>query len=132
MEALNGVEVIGFDDIAQWESWLADHHDLQAGVWMKNAKLRSGKASIPHSDALDVCLCYGWIDSQRKAYDETYYLQKFTPRRPKSQWSKINVGRVEALIAAGRMRAPGLAEVSAAKADGRWDAARASQKSAAP
>lgn len=84
--------------------------------------------SLIYPEALEVALCYGWIDGQAKRVDETYYLQKFTPRRRRSMWSKINVGKVEALIAAGRMQAPGLAAVEAAKADGRWDAAYTSPK----
>jgi len=81
-------------------------------------------------EALDVALCYGWIDGQGKPYDEAYYLQKFTPRRPKSLWSGVNVKKVEALIEAGRMRQPGLKEIEAAKADGRWNLAYESQKNA--
>ena len=130
MEALNGLEIIAFNDAAQWESWLANHYELQAGVWLKIAKKSSGIASVTHMEALDVALCYGWIPGQRKPYDEASYLQKFTRRRPKSLWSKVNIGKVEALIAAGRMQAPGLAEILAAKADGRWDAAYESQKKA--
>lgn len=130
MEALNGLEIIAFNDAAQWESWLANHYELQAGVWLKIAKKSSGIASVTPMEALDVALCYGWIPGQRKPYDEAYYLQKFTRRRPKSLWSKVNIGKVEALIAAGRMQAPGLAEILAAKTDGRWDAAYESQKKA--
>jgi len=128
MEALKGIEIIAFNDAAQWESWLANHYELQAGVWLKIAKKSSGIASVTPMEALDVALCYGWIPGQRKPYDEAYYLQKFTRRRPKSLWSKVNIGKVEALIAAGRMQAPGLAEILDAKADGRWDAAYESQK----
>ena len=130
MEALNGIEIIAFNDTAQWKSWLANHYELQAGVWLKIAKKSSGIASVTPMEALDVALCYGWIPGQRKPYDEAYYLQKFTRLRPKSLWSKVNIGKVEALIAAGRMQAPGLAEILAAKADGRWDAAYESQKNA--
>ena len=130
MEALNGLEIISFEDAAGWEAWLADHHDRRAGVWLKIARKDAGKTSVTPADALEVALCYGWIDSHRKGLDEAFFLQKYSPRRPKSSWSKINVERVEALIAAGRMQAPGLAEVSAAKADGRWDAAYESQRNA--
>jgi uncharacterized protein YdeI (YjbR/CyaY-like superfamily) len=130
MEELDGAEIVTFDDAAQWESWLADHHDLQAGVWLKIAKKGSGKSSVTPMEALDACLCYGWIDSQRRSFDETYFLQKYSPRRPGSSWSKINVDKVETLIAAGRMRPPGLAAIAAAKADLRWDAAYESQKNA--
>ena len=130
VDTLNGLEIIGFEDAAGWEAWLADHHDRRAGVWLKIARKNAGKASLTHAEALEVALCYGWIDSHRKGLDEAFFLQKYSPRRPKSSWSKINVERVEALIAAGRMQAPGLAEVSAAKADGRWDAAYESQRNA--
>ena len=90
----------------------------------------SGVASLTDDEAVDVGLCYGWISGQRRALDEVYYLQKYVPRRPRSRWSQVNVRKVEELMAAGRMRPPGLAEVEAAKADGRWDAAYASQKEA--
>src|SRR5215510_12051142 len=101
-------------DAAQWEAWLAAHHEQQCGVWLKIAKKGSGTVSITLLEALDIALCYGWIDSQRKAYDTAYYLQRYSPRRAKSPWSKLNVERVETLMAVGRVRAPGLAEVLAA------------------
>lgn len=103
---------------------------LTEGVWMKVAKKGSAAKSIEINDALDTALCYGWIDGQRRAYDENFYLQKYTPRRPKSLWSKVNIAKVEALIAAGRMKEPGQAAINMAKADGRWDAAYASQRTA--
>ncbi len=130
MEELDGVDIIAFADAAQWESWLADHDERTAGVWVKIAKKNSGKTSVTPAEALDVALCHGWIDSQRKTYDEDHYLQRYSPRRPNSSWSQINVDKVEALIAAGRMREPGLAAIRAAKADGRWDAAYQSQRNA--
>src|SRR5262245_20745811 len=117
-------------DVAQWEAWLAAHHERQSGVWLKIAKTGSDHASITLMDALDSALCYGWIDSQRKACDAAYYLQRYSPRRAKSPWSKRNVNRVEALMALGRVRAPGLVEVLADTADGRWDAAYESQRNA--
>ena len=116
-------EVLAFADAAGWEAWLADHHSRPDGVWLRIAKKGSGLASVTVAEALDVALCYGWIDGQRKALDEHHYLQKYTPRRPRSTWSKVNVAKAEALIAAGRMRAPGMAAIEAAKADGRWAAA---------
>jgi uncharacterized protein YdeI (YjbR/CyaY-like superfamily) len=130
MEAVEGSDVIACADAAQWEAWLADHHQRPGGVWLKLAKKSSGIGSLTHKEALEIALCYGWIDSQRRAYDETYFLQRYSPRRPRSSWSRVNVDRVEALIAAGRMRTAGLAEVLAAKADGRWDAAYESQRNA--
>ncbi len=121
---------IAFRDAAAFESWLAEHVDQEAGVWLKMAKKSSGIASLTEDEAVDLGLCYGWISGQRRALDEQFYLQKYVPRRPRSRWSQVNVRKVEALTAAGRMRPSGLAEVQAAKADGRWDAAYASQKDA--
>ncbi|HEY6737991.1 MAG TPA: YdeI/OmpD-associated family protein [Actinopolymorphaceae bacterium] len=124
-------DALVFADAAAWETWLSAHHDDSGGVWLKIAKRGSGRRStVTVSEALDVALCYGWIDSQRRALDDSYYRQRYTPRRRTSSWSKVNVEKVEALIAAGRMRAPGLAQVEAAKADGRWDAAYESQRRA--
>ena len=130
MDALDGVEVTAFPDPAAWESWLAANHQLQAGVWLKLAKKSSGIPSVTDDEVVDIGLCYGWVSGQRKALDERYYLQKYVPRRPRSLWSQVNVDKVEKLLAAGRMREPGMAEVRAAQADGRWDAAYASQKEA--
>jgi uncharacterized protein YdeI (YjbR/CyaY-like superfamily) len=121
---IGGAEVIACRDGAAWEAWLADHHTLQAGVWLKVAKKGSNLASVTISEALDVALCYGWIDGQRRALDDRFYLQKYTPRRPRSNWSRANVEKAAALIAAGRMREPGFAAIAAAKADGRWARAR--------
>jgi uncharacterized protein YdeI (YjbR/CyaY-like superfamily) len=126
----DAAEVIAFRDAAEFEAWLNEHVDRTAGVWLKIAKKGSGVASLTDDEAVDVGLCYGWISGQRKALDEVYYLQKYVPRRPRSRWSQVNVRKVEELTAAGRMRPPGFAEVDAAKADGRWDGAYASQKEA--
>jgi uncharacterized protein YdeI (YjbR/CyaY-like superfamily) len=117
------VEVIAFANGAEWEGWLAGHHRSSLGVWLKIAKKGSGAVTVTNEEALDIALCHGWINGQRKALDEVHYLQKYTRRRPRSTWSKVNVAKVEALIAAGRMREPGMAEVAAAKEDGRWAAA---------
>lgn len=130
MDALDGEPVFVFDNAAQWESWLAEHHERQAGVWLTIARKGSGRASPTPVEALDVALCYGWIDSQRRSHDAVSFLQRYSRRRPRSLWSKVNIGKVEALVAAGRMRAPGFAEIAAAKADGRWDAAYESQRNA--
>ncbi|MEN8651284.1 YdeI/OmpD-associated family protein [Streptomyces sp. 21So2-11] len=121
-------QIIHFEDSARLEAWLADHYGVQCGIWVKIAKKNSGVASVTHPEALDVALCHGWIDGQRKSCDDTYYLQKFTPRRARSLWSKVNIRKAEGLVAAGRMREPGFAEILAAKADGRWDAAYESQR----
>jgi len=130
MEALDGVEIVVFRDAAAWESWLAENYELQAGVWLKIAKKRSGIPSVTDDEVVDIGLCYGWISGQRRSFDEHYYLQKYVPRRAKSLWSRVNVDKVEMLLAAGRMRETGLAEVRAAQADGRWEAAYESQKNA--
>lgn len=114
--------VIAFVDEAAWEAWLIAHADAP-GLWLKIAKKTAGIASVDYAGALDVALCHGWIDGQKRGFDAQYFLQRFTPRRPKSLWSKINIGHVERLIAAGRMRAGGQREIDAAKADGRWAAA---------
>jgi uncharacterized protein YdeI (YjbR/CyaY-like superfamily) len=106
-----------------WERWLDRNHGKQEGVWLKFAKKASGKRTVTYGEALDVALCYGWIDGQTKGLDDAYYLQRFTPRRARSKWSKINRDKVGALIEQGRMKPAGLAEVERAKADGRWDAA---------
>lgn len=111
-----------FRNAAAWEKWL-EANDGASGLWLKIAKKDSGIASVSYVEALDVALCHGWIDGLMRSFDERFYLQRFTPRKAKSLWSKINVGKAEALIAAGRMRAGGLREIEAAKADGRWDAA---------
>lgn len=118
------LDILTCEDAAAWEAWLAANYRLHQGVWLKIAKQHTGVASVTNDEAVDVGLCWGWISGHRKALDETYFLQRYTPRRPRSNWSAVNVAKVEALIAAGRMQPPGLAEVDAAKADGRW--ARAS------
>ncbi len=120
--------VIAFRDVAQFETWLDAHVELQVGVWLKIAKNGSGVASLTDDEAVDVGLCFGWISGQRKSCDKVYYLQKYVPRRRRSRWSQINVAKVEQLQAAARMRPSGLAEVEAAKADGRWAAAYQSQR----
>ncbi|WUI03350.1 YdeI/OmpD-associated family protein [Spirillospora sp. NBC_00431] len=117
-----------FADAGQWEAWLADNHQTEGGVWLRIAKKGAPVAAITIGEALDVALCYGWIDSQRKTLDEHSYLQRYSRRRKGSPWSRRNVDRVAELTAEGRMRPPGLAEVAAAQADGRWDAAYAAQR----
>jgi uncharacterized protein YdeI (YjbR/CyaY-like superfamily) len=129
--AVNEAVVIAFRDAAEFEAWLDAHAGLRAGVWLKIAKKGSGVPSLTADEAVDLGLCYGWVSGQRKPCDEVYYLQKYVPRRPRSRWSQVNVAKVEELIAAGRMRPPGLAEVEAAKTDGRWAAAYQSQRNTA-
>jgi len=130
MEISTKIEPLDFANAAEWQTWLDDHYDQSDGVWLLIAKKGSGKASIGITEAGDIAICYGWIDSQRKSYDQVSYLQRYSPRRPRTPWSRINVERAEALMAAGRMQAPGLAEIHAAQADGRWDAAYLPQKEA--
>ena len=124
------MELLDLPDPAAWESWLAEHHQERSEAWLRIAKRHSGLTSVTIAEALDVALCFGWIDGQRKALDDRSYLQRYTPRRPRSSWSQVNVGKVEALLAAGRMQPAGLAEVDAAKSDGRWDAAYEPQRTA--
>lgn len=120
--------VLPFASRKAWADWLAKQHDRSAGVWLKLSKKDSGIASVTYEEALDVALCYGWIDGQKKGFDDKYWLQKFTARGAKSMWSKINTGKAERLIASGEMKPAGLKAIEAAKQDGRWDAAYASQK----
>jgi uncharacterized protein YdeI (YjbR/CyaY-like superfamily) len=110
---------------AAFESWLRRHHARETEVWLRIYKKSSGVATITHALALDVALCWGWIDGTGKSFDDRSFLQRFTPRRPKSVWSQINRDHIARLTAAGRMTAAGQRQVDAAKADGRWDAAYA-------
>src|SRR6476660_2369174 len=119
-----------FADPGELEAWLEESHDSSAGVWLKIAKKGTGKRSITYAEALELALCFGWIDSQKRGFDESYFLQRFTPRRPRGRWSKINREKAEALLTAKQMRPAGLAEVEAAKADGRWEAAYEGQRTA--
>jgi len=111
---------------ADWEAWLEEHHATESAVWLRLAKKGSGVAIITREEAVEIALCYGWIDGQARTQDEVYWLLRFTPRTRRSKWSQINREAAEALIRAGRMKPAGLAAVEAAKADGRWDAAYAS------
>ena len=125
------MDVLDFPDAAEWESWLAANHDGRSEAWLRIAKRHSGLVSVTVTEALDVALCYGWIDGQRRAYDDVSFLQRYSRRRPRSSWSRVNVAKVEALVAAERMQPAGLAEVEAARADGRWQSAYESQRTAA-
>jgi len=120
---VSGREIIPFDSQAAWEAWLAANHTKTGGVWVRMAKKASGIPSVTYPEALEAALCYGWIDGQRDRFDDQWFIQRFTPRRARSNWSKVNATKVEQLIAGGRMQPPGLAEVERAKADGRWDRA---------
>jgi uncharacterized protein YdeI (YjbR/CyaY-like superfamily) len=114
-----------FASAKAFETWLSKNHDRATEIWLRIYKKDSGVRSVNHAEALDVALCWGWIDGIRKAYDGQSFLQRFTPRRPKSIWSQINRRHVARLVAAGRMTPYGLEQVTAAKADGRWQAAYA-------
>lgn len=116
-------EVLECAAVAEWEAWLASHHASAREVWLRLAKKGSGRVTVSRAEALEVALCYGWIDGQAKTQDERYWLQRFTPRTRRSKWSKVNCEAAERLIAEGRMKPAGLAVVEAARADGRWDAA---------
>ena len=130
VETVEGLAVIAFDGGKELEAWLEEHHGDTPGIWLLLAKKGTDLPSPTADEILDGTLVYGWITGKRIGRDERTYLQKITPRRPRSLWSQVNVRQVEALTAAGRMREPGLAEVRAARADGRWEAAYPSQKDA--
>jgi uncharacterized protein YdeI (YjbR/CyaY-like superfamily) len=123
MDMFIDLQVLLFNNKEDWRAWLEKNHKLSRGLWLKHAKKSSGKKSVSYEEALQEALCYGWVDSQKQAYDGDYYLQKFTPRGPRSVWSKINVAKVEALIQMGKMQPAGFAAINLAKQDGRWDAA---------
>jgi uncharacterized protein YdeI (YjbR/CyaY-like superfamily) len=124
------LETRAFRDAAAFERWLARHHDRAPGLWLRIHKKHTGLPTVTYAEALDVALCWGWIDGIRKGLDEQSFVQRFTPRRPKSVWSQINREHVARLTAAGRMTPHGQRHVDAAKADGRWDAAYAPIRSA--
>jgi len=115
--------IVPFASRRAWEGWLEGRHASSDGVWLKIARKGSGIESVTFAEALDVALCYGWIDSQRAGFDGLYFLQRFTPRKPGSKWSRVNREKVAGLIAEGRMRPAGFREIERAEADGRWDAA---------
>jgi uncharacterized protein YdeI (YjbR/CyaY-like superfamily) len=122
--------ILLFASSVELEAWLDDNHAAAGGIWLKIAKKGSGVESVTYAEALELALCFGWIDSQKRGFDEKHFLQRFTPRRPRGKWSRINREKAEVLIGDGAMRGAGLAEVEAAKADGRWDAAYAGQRTA--
>jgi uncharacterized protein YdeI (YjbR/CyaY-like superfamily) len=122
--------VLLFADPDELEAWLEENHESSQGVWLKIAKKGAAESSVTYAEALELALCFGWIDSQKRGFDETHFLQRFTPRRPRGRWSRINREKAEALIAAEKMRPTGLAEVEAARADGRWEAAYEGQRTA--
>ncbi|HEY0317812.1 MAG TPA: YdeI/OmpD-associated family protein [Solirubrobacterales bacterium] len=119
-----------FATAADFELWLDENHAAPEGIWLKIAKTGASEPSVTYGEALELGLCFGWIDSQKRGLDEEHFLQRFTPRRPRGRWSKINRVKAEALIEAGKMRPAGMVEVEAAKADGRWEDAYDGQRNA--
>jgi uncharacterized protein YdeI (YjbR/CyaY-like superfamily) len=115
--------ILSFNSQKEWEAWLKSNHVDSNGVWLLLLKKRPAEKFLTYAEALDVALCYGWIDGQKNRHDEKSWLQKFTPRRPRSSWSKKNIEHAERLIKAKKMKPAGLAEIEAAKKDGRWNAA---------
>jgi uncharacterized protein YdeI (YjbR/CyaY-like superfamily) len=119
-----------FASQADWERWLEKHHAQSAGLWLKIAKKGSEHETVLYPEALESALCYGWIDGQKGSHGEDFWLQKFTPRRARSRWSRINRDKAAELVEQGRMKQAGLAEVERARADGRWEAAYEGQSRA--
>jgi uncharacterized protein YdeI (YjbR/CyaY-like superfamily) len=130
MSAKSDLTVQSFASREEWRTWLAAHHAASPGLWLKIAKKDSGVDSVTYSEALDVALCFGWIDGQKDKLDAVHWLQRFTPRQPRGRWSKVNRERVEKLLADGEMEPAGLSQVDAAKGDGRWDTAYEGQRTA--
>jgi uncharacterized protein YdeI (YjbR/CyaY-like superfamily) len=127
---MNKLPVKPFPSQREWEAWLEANHETSTGIWLKIAKKASGIETVTHPEALESALCYGWIDGQRRSLDEKFFLQKFTPRGPRSTWSRVNREKANELVARDRMQAAGLREVERAKADGRWEAAYEPQSTA--
>jgi len=126
--SVQDLPVLAFGSAADWEAWLESEHVTSDGIWLKVGKKTAPEPSVSYAEALEVALCFGWIDGQKRAFDGDYWLQRFTPRKPGSKWSKINTEKADALIAAGRMRPAGQLQADKARADGRWDAAYAGQR----
>jgi uncharacterized protein YdeI (YjbR/CyaY-like superfamily) len=122
--------IVEVADQQGWRAWLEANHASPTGVWLKFAKKGSPTPTVTYDEAIEEALCFGWIDGQSRGYDDHFYLQRFTPRRPRSKWSQINREKAARLLAEGRVRPPGLAQIEAAKADGRWDAAYPAQSAA--
>lgn len=120
---LSDLNIVECPDDAHWERWLQEHHATAPDAWVKIAKKGSGVTTVHYPEVLDTAICFGWIDAVRRPLDDTYFLQRFTPRGPRSRWSQVNRDKATALTAAGRMHAAGHAQVQAAQGDGRWEAA---------
>jgi uncharacterized protein YdeI (YjbR/CyaY-like superfamily) len=130
MDSKQDLPIIAFASQKDWKRWLQAEHETAKGLWLKLAKKGAPIASISYDEAVESALCYGWIDGQKGAYDERFWLQRFTPRGPRSKWSKINREKASQLLAEDRMKTAGLAQVEQAKEDGRWEAAYESQRTA--
>nr|WP_234375017.1 MULTISPECIES: YdeI/OmpD-associated family protein [unclassified Streptomyces] len=124
------LEIVAFESAEAFEAWLGENHAVSPGIWLKLRKKSPGVVALDYAQALDVALCYGWIDGQKAGLDDQWWLQRFTPRTARSKWSKVNRDKVAALIEQGRMQPAGQAEIDRAKADGRWDAAYDSSRTA--
>ncbi|MFI8326793.1 YdeI family protein [Streptomyces sp. NPDC085529] len=125
------LEIVVFASAEEFQAWLGENHAVSRGIWLKLRKKGPGIVALDYGQALDVALCYGWIDGQKRSFDDQWWLQRFTPRTARSRWSKVNRDKVAALIEQGRMRPPGQAEVDRARADGRWEAAYDGSRTAA-
>jgi uncharacterized protein YdeI (YjbR/CyaY-like superfamily) len=123
----NDLPILQFPNRSAWERWLENHHESSAGVWLKIARKRSGAVTLTYPEALEEAIRYGWIDGQKGAHDDGFWLQRFGPRGPRSKWSQVNRDKATELIEQGRMRPAGIAQVEAARQDGRWEAAYAPQ-----
>lgn len=123
-------DVLSLVSSRSWEAWLTDHHATSSGVWLKIVKKSSVMKGLSYEEALDAALCFGWIDGKKNAFDSDYWLQRFTPRTPRSKWSRINVERAVRLTEHGKMKTPGLTQIARAKADGRWEVAYEPQSAA--
>src|ERR1700674_1871056 len=130
VDTKQGLPIMSFGSVRKFETWLGSQHRASSGIWLKIAKKDSGIASITYAQALEIALCHGWIDGQKAPFDGTWWLQKFTPRGPRSKWSKINRARALELIGPGRMRPAGRAAVEEAQRTGRWERAYDSQRTA--
>lgn len=130
MEERKGLPVLAFAGPGEWQAWLAEHDTTSAGLWLKLAKKGAAVVTVTYAEAVDVALCHGWIDGLAGGYDDTFWLQRFTPRGPRSKWSQINREKAERLIEAGLMQPAGLAAIEAARQDGRWDNAYPSSSTA--
>ncbi|MEU6383152.1 YdeI/OmpD-associated family protein [Streptomyces bauhiniae] len=129
-EVTQDLETVAFESAEAFEAWLGENHAVSPGIWLKLRKKGPGIVALNYAQALDVALCYGWIDGQKAKLDDQWWLQRFTPRTPRSKWSKINRDKVATLTEQGRMRPPGQSEIDRARADGRWETAYDSPKTA--